>query len=72
MTPVDTATVAAHLGVGEREVRRQAAAGQLLTLGRWRTGRRGRPGLWFDLDNLRPDPPIGGLTEDLPLADIGV
>lgn len=55
MTPVDTETLAAHLGTTAREVRRQAADGKLLALGRWRTGRRGRPGLWFDLDNLRPE-----------------
>lgn len=71
MTPVDTAACAAHLGTSEREVRRQVAAGQLITLGRWHTGRRGRPGMWFDLDNLRPDAPIRGLTDDLPTADIG-
>lgn len=67
MTPVDTATLAAHLGIPEREVRRQAADGELLVLGRWRLGRRGRPGMWFDLDHLRP----GDLTEDRALADIG-
>jgi hypothetical protein len=50
---VDTDTLAVHLGVTSREVRRRVAAGLLVRLGRWRTGMTGRPRMWFDLDNLR-------------------
>lgn len=63
---VDTATLAVWLGITPREVRRQVTAGELVAVYRSSAGQRGRPGLWFDLNNLR-----GELTDDRALADIG-
>lgn len=57
---VDTATLAVWLGTTPREVRRQAADGTLVVARRSSGGRRGRPGLWFDLDNLRGELTAGG------------
>lgn len=63
---VNTETLAVWLGTTPREVRRQVANGTLVPIQRSSRGRPGRPGLWFDLDNLR-----GELTDRVDLADIG-
>jgi hypothetical protein len=52
MMPVDTATLAAHLGITTGDVRLRVHRGTLAPIGRWRTGRRGRPTMWFDLDTI--------------------
>jgi hypothetical protein len=50
---VDTATLAVYLETTPREVIRMVASGELKPLGQFGRGGRGRPGWFFDLDNLR-------------------
>jgi len=50
---VDTATLALYLETKPREIIRMVAAGELKPRGQWGRGGRGRPGWFFDLDNLR-------------------
>lgn len=52
MTPVDTATLAAHLGRSPAAVRALVRRNVITPIGRWRTGRTGRPTMWFDLDQV--------------------
>lgn len=67
MRLVDAHTVAVYLGVTTRTIRRKVASGELKPMGQFGKGsHRGRPGWFFDLDNLR-----GELTEDPPTSDIG-
>jgi hypothetical protein len=54
MRLVDTAALAVWLATTPREIRRMVAAGEFKPRGQWGKGsRRGRPGWYFDLDNLR-------------------
>ena len=48
---VDTAALAAALGISARQVRRLTAAGILTTLGRGRLVTRGGHPRWYDLDD---------------------
>lgn len=47
---VDTATLAKAVGLSARHIRRLAQAGVLRAV-EIRTGTRGHPTMWFDLDN---------------------
>lgn len=47
---VDTATLATAAGYSPRHICRLAEQGVITAVGRPRTGRRGRPSMWFDLD----------------------
>lgn len=47
---VDTATLAATVGLSVRQVQRLARQGVIQPLEQFRTGVSGRPSMWFDLD----------------------
>ena len=49
MSLVDTATLAATVGLTPRQVQRLAKAGRLTAVD-FRAGLTGRPTMWFDLD----------------------
>lgn len=47
---VDTATLAAALGITPKSVRAAVKAERITCVGKPRTGKTGRPTMWFDLD----------------------
>lgn len=69
MTPVDTATLAAHLQCTPGKVRLLVAQGYITPIGRWRLGRVGRPTMWFDLDTLSDQPQLDVARRSCEITD---